>query len=98
MPTECWLRDYPRGVGADPVGDVVVGAAAAGTAVDGAVVDGAVVVGAVVDGAVVVGAVVDDAVPAGAVPDGIGAPADAAFARQNRAVYCHDSRWPGMGA
>jgi hypothetical protein len=20
------------------------------------------------------------------------------LARQNRAVYCHDSRWPGMGA
>ena len=88
MPTECWLRDYPRGVGVDPDGAVVVEAAAAGTAVDGAVVDGAVVDGAVVDGAV----------PAGAVPDGIGAPADAALARQNRAVYCHDSRWPGRGA
>ena len=83
MPTECWLRDYPRGVGVDPVGAVVVGAAAAGAVVDGAVVDGAVPTGAV---------------PAGAVPAGIGAPADAAFARQNRAVYCHDSRWPGMGA
>lgn len=91
MPTECWLRDYPRGVGVDPVGAVgavVVGAAAAG----------AVAAGAVVDGAVVDGAVPTGAVPAGAVPAGIGAPADAAFARQNRAVYCHDSRWPGMGA
>ena len=58
MPTECCWRDYPRGVGVDPVG-------------------------AVVDGAVT---------------DGVGTSADAAFARQNRAVYCHDSRWPGMGA
>ena len=78
MPTECCWRDYPRGVGVDPVG---------------AVVDGTVVGGAVADGAGVAGAVVD-----GAVTDGVGTSADAAFARQNRAVYCHDSRWPGMGA
>ena len=83
MPTECWLRDYPRGVGVDT---------------DGAVVDGAVLDGAVADGAVVDGAAVDGAVPTGAVPDGIGAPAEAGLVRQNRAVYCHDSRWPGMGA
>ena len=63
---------------------------------DGAVVDGAVVDGAVVDGAVVDGAVVVGTVPVGAVTDGVGAPV--ALARQNRAVYCHDSRWPGMGA
>ncbi len=88
MPTECCWRDYPRGVGVDPVGAVVDG-----TVVGGAVADGAGVAGAVVDGAVVVGAA-----PAGAVTDGVGTPADAAFARQNRAVYCHDSRWPGMGA
>jgi hypothetical protein len=56
-------------------------------------VDGAGVAGEVVDGAVVVGAA-----PAGVVTDGVGTPAEAALARQNRAVYCHDSRWPGMGA
>ena len=60
---------------------------------DGAGVAGAVAVGAVVDGAVVVGAA-----PAGVVTDGVGTPAEVALARQNRAVYCHDSRWPGMGA
>jgi hypothetical protein len=54
-------------------------------------VDGAGVAGAVADGAVVVGTV-----PVGAVTDGVGTPV--ALARQNRAVYCHDSRWPGMGA
>ena len=69
------------------------GAGVAGAVAVGAVVDGAVVVGAVVDGAVVVGAA-----PAGVVTDGVGTPAEAALARQNRAVYCHDSRWPGMGA
>ena len=93
MPTECCWRDYPRGVGVDPVGAVVDGAVADGAVVGGAVADGAGVAGAVVDGAVVVGAA-----PAGAVTDGVGTSADAAFARQNRAVYCHDSRWPGRGA
>jgi hypothetical protein len=52
--------------------------------------------GAGVAGAVAVGAVVDGTVPVGAVTDGVGTPV--ALARQNRAVYCHDSRWPGMGA
>ena len=69
------------------------GAGVAGAVADGAVADGAVVDGAVVDGAVVVGAA-----PAGVVTDGVGTPAEVALARQNRAVYCHDTRWPGIGA